>query len=99
MTIESYVPVGLDPASPLFEGFDPEVRLNEADAKKVIVIHTNISPLGFGIRDPIGTVDIYANNGQDQNGCIPMMDMLFGVPTAEKLLSTFRVLMKGELQV
>ena len=82
-----YILAGLDPAAPLFEGFDPEVRLNEEDAKEVIVLHTNISPLGFGIREAIGTVDIYANNGQDQHGCIPMMELLFSVPNAERLLS------------
>lgn len=52
-----------------------------------MVLHTNVSPLGFGIKDPMGTVDIYVNDAQDQFGCIPMMEMLFAVPTMERLQS------------
>ena len=32
---------GLDPAGPLFEGYDPRVRLDKGDANYVDVIHSN----------------------------------------------------------
>ncbi|CAG7827736.1 unnamed protein product [Allacma fusca] len=76
---------GLDPAAPLFDGFHREVRLHEKDAKEVIVLHTNVAPVGFGIRDPIGTTDIYVNDGQDQFGCIPMLYLLLSPPTVERI--------------
>ena len=50
---------GLDPAGPLFEGYDISVRLDKSDAKYVDVIHSNGESLivgGFGIGEPIGHV-------------------------------------------
>ena len=64
--------LGLDPAGPLFEGYDPKVRLDETDADYVDVVHSNGEPLivgGFGISEPIGHVDFYPNGGRAQRGC------------------------------
>ncbi len=60
-------PPGLDPAGPLFEGYDPTVRLDEGDALYVDVVHSNGESLivgGFGISEPIGHVDFYPNGGR-----------------------------------
>ena len=48
---------GLDPAGPLFEGYDPKVRLDQGDAEYVDVIHSNGESLivgGFGAWEPMG---------------------------------------------
>ena len=63
---------GLDPAGPLFEGYDPRVRLDKSDAEYVDVIHSNGESLivgGFGVWEPIGHVDFYPNGGRAQSGC------------------------------
>lgn len=62
----------LDPAFPLFEGFPSEIRLHRMDAQHVLVIHSNVGPWGLGMEYPVGSVDIYLNNGRDQRGCTPM---------------------------
>ncbi|XP_069695722.1 phospholipase A1-like isoform X2 [Periplaneta americana] len=70
---EIYRITGLDPAQPLFHGYNKEVRLHKDDAWFVEVAHTNGRPaalLGFGIYEPIGDVDFYFNGGWDQPGCI-----------------------------
>ena len=63
---------GLDPAGPLFEGYDGKVRLDKTDANYVDVIHSNGESLivgGFGTWEPIGHVDFYPNGGRAQRGC------------------------------
>ncbi|XP_073962741.1 lipase member H-B-like isoform X2 [Choristoneura fumiferana] len=55
---------GLDPAGPCFRNLPPSQRFNPEGAEKVDVLHTNID--GFGIADPIGHVDFYANGGEYQ---------------------------------
>jgi hypothetical protein len=62
----------LDPAGPLFEGYDTSVRLDKSDANYVDVIHSNGEAIyvgGFGIAEPIGHVDFYPNGGRAQRGC------------------------------
>ena len=64
--------LGLDPAGPLFEGYEPYVRLDKSDASYVDVIHSNGESLivgGFGTWEPIGHVDFYPNGGRAQRGC------------------------------
>lgn len=61
---------GLDPAGPMFEGFliDGNERLNNADAERVDVIHTDAGIFGFA--KPIGHIDFYPNGGNPlQRGC------------------------------
>ena len=68
----SYVFLGLDPAGPLFEGYDPTVRLDKSDADYVDIIHSNGESLivgGFGAWEPLGHVDFYPNGGRAQRGC------------------------------
>jgi hypothetical protein len=63
---------GLDPAGPLFEGYDTSVRLDKSDADYVDVIHSNGEAIyvgGFGIAEAIGHVDFYPNGGRAQRGC------------------------------
>ena len=63
---------GLDPAGPLFEGYDPNVRLDKTDADYVDVIHSNGDSLivgGFGTWEPLGHVDFYPNGGRNQRVC------------------------------
>ncbi|XKL62611.1 hypothetical protein PGB90_002444 [Kerria lacca] len=63
---------GMDPAQPHFSRTDPVVRLDISDAKFVDIIHTNAKPFingGFGIEEPIGHLDFYPNNGDNQPGC------------------------------
>lgn len=64
--------LGLDPAGPLFEGYDVSVRLDKSDANYVDVVHSNGEAIyvgGFGISEPIGHVDFYPNGGRAQRGC------------------------------
>ena len=64
--------LGLDPAGPLFEGYDGKVRLDKGDADYVDVIHSNGESLivgGFGTWEAIGHVDFYPNGGRAQRGC------------------------------
>ncbi|XP_033738724.1 inactive pancreatic lipase-related protein 1-like isoform X2 [Pecten maximus] len=63
---------GLDPAGPLFENFDAEVRLDPTDATFVDVIHTDsdsLLELGFGLEKALGHADFYPNGGEKQPGC------------------------------
>ena len=62
----------MDPAGPLFEGYDTSVRLDKSDANYVDVIHSNGEAIyvgGFGIAEPIGHVYFYPNGGRAQRGC------------------------------
>nr|CAD7452814.1 unnamed protein product [Timema tahoe] len=63
----------LDPAQPLFEGFDNEVHIDPSDALFVEVLHTDAEPflpfLGFGMIGAVGHVDFYLNGGHHQPGC------------------------------
>ncbi|XP_035678689.1 phospholipase A1-like isoform X2 [Branchiostoma floridae] len=58
---------GLDPAGPLFRGNPPADRLDRSDATFVDVIHTETFILG--IKEPVGHVDFYPNEGWLQPGC------------------------------
>lgn len=63
---------GLDPASPLFEGYEANDRLDPGDAQFVDVIHSNGDGVlrgGFGSLQPMGHVDFYPNGGRVQVGC------------------------------
>ena len=63
---------GLDPASPLFEGYDEKARLDPNDAEFVDVIHSNGDSFfrgGLGSFQPMGHVDFYPNGGRNQVGC------------------------------
>lgn len=54
---------GLDPAGPCFRSVPPTARLHADAAHRVDVLHTNID--GFGIAEPLGHVDFYANGGEE----------------------------------
>ncbi|XP_055945860.1 pancreatic triacylglycerol lipase-like isoform X1 [Argiope bruennichi] len=63
---------GLDPASPLFEGYDPKIKLDPSDATFVDVIHSNGNSFlkgGLGTFEPLGHADFYPNGGRVQIGC------------------------------
>ncbi|XP_030023024.1 lipase member I isoform X2 [Manduca sexta] len=55
---------GLDPAGPCYRDLPPAARLNAQVAHKVDVLHTSID--GFGIAEPLGHIDFYANGGEYQ---------------------------------
>lgn len=62
----------MDPAGPLYETYDPRIRLDPTDAIFVDVIHSNAKKLvdmGAGMYTPCGHVDFYPNGGQEQPGC------------------------------
>lgn len=56
---------GLDPASPKFDGADEDGRLDTTDANFVDVIHSCAGILG--IKQSIGHVDFFPNNGEGKN--------------------------------
>nr|XP_022909629.1 pancreatic lipase-related protein 2-like [Onthophagus taurus] len=66
---------GLDAAGPLFRLNnlrEKSKKLDRDDAIFVDALHTDSSPVfvdGFGLWEPIGHVDFFANGGQDQPGC------------------------------
>ncbi|XP_023230832.1 pancreatic triacylglycerol lipase-like [Centruroides sculpturatus] len=63
---------GLDPASPLFEGYSAKVRLDPSDADYIDVIHSNGNSFlkgGLGSFEPMGHADFYPNGGRIQVGC------------------------------
>ncbi|XP_045608330.1 pancreatic triacylglycerol lipase [Procambarus clarkii] len=64
---------GLDPAQPQFQHMPARVRLDPSDALFVDVIHTDTIPFtlfgGYGLREPLGHVDFYPNDGLYQPGC------------------------------
>lgn len=59
--------VGLDPANPMFNTTEIDLRLSSDDAEYVQVIHTNGAR--YGISYPMGHADFYPNWGQNQPGC------------------------------
>ena len=63
----------MDPAGPAFESSSTHRKLGNNDALFVDIIHTNGSPRqkGFGFPSSIGTVDFFANGGNDQ----PVIDL------------------------
>lgn len=77
---------GLDPASPLFEGYEASDRLDPSDAQFVDVIHSNGDGVlrgGFGSLQPMGHVDFYPNGGRVQVGCNSVLlsalsDIIYG---------------------
>jgi len=65
---------GLDPAAPLFDGYEYDVKLDRTDAQFVDVIHTDAEPLheaGLGSVQNNAHVDFYPNGGEDMPGCPP----------------------------
>lgn len=48
----------MDPAQPLFENLNKEVRIDTSDAAFVDVVHSNAKPtipfIGFGMMRPVG---------------------------------------------
>lgn len=73
---------GLDPASPLFEGYPPNVRLDPTDAQFVDVIHSNGDGFmrgGLGSYEPMGSVDFYPNGGRVQVGCSSALGVLTNI--------------------
>ncbi|XP_068244008.1 pancreatic triacylglycerol lipase-like [Palaemon carinicauda] len=65
---------GLDPAQPFFQHLPKTVRLDPSDANFVDVIHTDSESIwnigqGFGLRQPVGHLDFYPNDGKRQPGC------------------------------
>lgn len=50
------------------------MRFNRDDALRVDAIHTNMD--GFGMAEPMGHVDFYANGGEYQPGDIPAIPCL-----------------------
>ncbi|XP_069170599.1 pancreatic triacylglycerol lipase isoform X1 [Procambarus clarkii] len=72
---------GLDPAEPFFQYMPASVRLDPSDALFVDVIHTDADSIfylgtGYGLRQPVGHLDFYPNDGRGQPGC----DSLSRVP-------------------
>ncbi|XP_053547730.1 pancreatic lipase-related protein 2-like [Bombina bombina] len=77
---------GLDPARPFFEDTPIEVRLDESDALFVDVIHTDSgSPIGVGMRKPVGHFDFYPNGGKQMPGCQSMPGSYSGNGIIQKL--------------
>ncbi|XP_075676898.1 uncharacterized protein LOC113799451 isoform X2 [Dermatophagoides pteronyssinus] len=73
---------GLDPASPLFEGYPANVRLDPSDAQFVDVIHSNGDGFirgGLGVYEPMGSVDFYPNGGRVQVGCSTALGALTNI--------------------
>lgn len=57
-----------------FENAEAIVRLDKSDAKYVDVVHSDIGTSnsandGFGMRQKLGHVDFYPNDGRKQSGC------------------------------
>lgn len=61
--------IGLDPAKILFRIADNRYRLDQGDAKLVIIIHSATGY--FGVEEPSGDYDLYINGGAEQPGCNP----------------------------
>ncbi|ESO92411.1 hypothetical protein LOTGIDRAFT_216933 [Lottia gigantea] len=61
---------GLDPAGPLFEDTDVDVRLDPSDAIFVDCIHSDGLPIyDLGTPHAWGDIDFYPNGASDQPGC------------------------------
>ena len=65
---------GLDPAGPNFQYLPAFIRLDSSDAQFVDALHTDgiytDFQLGEGMMQAVGHVDIYANGGPPQPGCV-----------------------------
>ncbi|KAL4706157.1 hypothetical protein ACJJTC_013622 [Scirpophaga incertulas] len=59
---------GLDPAGPCFAQLDSSLRINSTDAVFVDAIHTNGGVAGM--KEAVGQVDYYPNEGEQQPGCL-----------------------------
>ncbi|KDR07327.1 Pancreatic lipase-related protein 3 [Zootermopsis nevadensis] len=86
---------GLDPAGPLFNGFNCTIHLCKGDAQFVDAIHTNGNPVwGFGTHTENNDVDINMNGGWDQPLCgVPdkntIPNITAGNYTSMDILKTF----------
>ncbi|KAG1683085.1 Pancreatic triacylglycerol lipase [Nymphon striatum] len=77
---------GLDPAAPLFEGYEDKDRLDVTDANFVDIIHSSGEKLlfgGLGAYEIMGDVDYYPNGGKSQAGCTNLLvgaisDIIYG---------------------
>ncbi|XP_025109853.1 inactive pancreatic lipase-related protein 1-like isoform X2 [Pomacea canaliculata] len=72
---------GMDPAGPLFESVDPQVRLDPTDALFVDCIHSDglpLTDLGFGTMSAWCHADFYPNGGRFQPGCPPVVRRTLG---------------------
>ncbi len=63
----------MDPAGPLYANCGIETRLNHTDAQFVQAIHCNAEFPCCGTLEPMGHVDFYANGGEVQPGCEPIL--------------------------
>ncbi|RWS02134.1 pancreatic triacylglycerol lipase-like protein, partial [Dinothrombium tinctorium] len=63
--------VGLDPAAPLFDGFESNFRIDKDDAAMVEIVHTYSGKFfsGFSLLGTVGKIDIYVNGGERQPNC------------------------------
>lgn len=59
--------IALDPAGVGFWDKYPHERVAVGDAVFVEILHTNSGTLGY--QNPIGDIDVYANDGSGQPGC------------------------------
>ncbi|KAL4706144.1 hypothetical protein ACJJTC_013609 [Scirpophaga incertulas] len=59
---------GLDPAGPCFAQLDSSLRINSTDGDFVDAIHTNGGVAGM--KEAVGQVDYYPNEGEQQPGCL-----------------------------
>ena len=73
----SFLPIiALDPAGPIFDGNSPSSKLQPGDARIVEALHSgmpltqwSIGQMSRGIKEALGTKDIYINGGGVHPAC------------------------------